>query len=177
MTAGNLKRHEMCQIDVKPIQHQKPRLAVYCLVFDGPRLLVLKRTGTPYASGFWSVPAGHVDEGEPFLAAASSELEEETGLIVAQDAWSLVALMHRQIEDGAFIDVFLRTDVFSGALMNREPEKHGDLQFAGVAQLPSPIVPYVSQVLALLRRKGGNVNAAPLLLEYGWCQSSWDKGR
>jgi 8-oxo-dGTP diphosphatase len=148
------------------VEHQRPLLAIYCLVLRGPQLLLLKRTGTKYASGFWSVPAGHVDHGEPLLAAASRELEEETGLIVAQRAWSLVAFMHRQTEQRSIIDVFLRTEEFSGDLMNREPEKHGALGFRDISELPSPVVPYVKEVLARIGPKQGG--GAPFLLQYGW---------
>jgi 8-oxo-dGTP diphosphatase len=148
------------------VEHQRPLLAIYCLVLRGPQLLLLKRTGTKYASGFWSVPAGHVDQGEPLLAAASRELEEETGLIVAQRAWSLVAFMHRQTEQRSIIDVFLRTEEFSGDLMNREPEKHGALGFRDISELPSPVVPYVKEVLARIGPKQGG--GAPFLLQYGW---------
>lgn len=148
------------------VEHQRPLLAIYCLVLRGPELLLLKRTGTKYASGFWSVPAGHVDQGEPVLAAASRELEEETGLIVAQNAWSLVALVHRQTRQRSIIDVFLRTEEFSGDLTNREPEKHGALEFRDFSELPSPVVPYVKEVLARIGAEQGG--ATPFLVQYGW---------
>jgi 8-oxo-dGTP pyrophosphatase MutT (NUDIX family) len=112
------------------------------------------------------VPAGHVDQGEPVLAAASRELEEETGLIVAQNAWSLVALVHRQTRQRSIIDVFLRTEEFSGDLTNREPEKHGALEFRDFSELPSPVVPYVKEVLARIGAEQGG--ATPFLVQYGW---------
>ncbi|MBV9753851.1 MAG: NUDIX domain-containing protein [Hyphomicrobiales bacterium] len=143
-----------------------PLLAVYCVVLKGARLLLLKRTGTKYANGFWSVPAGHVDRGEPLLAAASRELEEETGLIVAPKAWSLLALMHRRTEERTVIDVFVKAEMFTGEPTNREPNKHGGLGFSSMADLPSPIVPYVARVVSLIEyHRDGR---SPYVLEYGW---------
>ena len=148
------------------VEYQRPLLAIYCLVLKGRELLLLKRTGTEYANGFWSVPAGHVDQHEPLLAAASRELEEETGLIVSQAAWSFVALMHRQTQQRNIIDVFLKTDEFSGELTNREPDKHGALGFRDLSELPHSIVPYVKEILD--RIGAGHACAAPFLLQYGW---------
>jgi len=158
--------HGIAPTNGAAVEHQRPLLAVYCLVLKGRELLVLKRTGTEYANGFWSVPAGHVDQRESLLAAASRELEEETGLLVTEKAWSFVALMHRQTERRNIIDVFLKAEEFSGDLTNREPEKHGALGFRNISELPRSVVPYVKEVLDRIGSE--QAGATPFLLQYGW---------
>jgi 8-oxo-dGTP diphosphatase len=53
---------------------------VVCLA--GGHVLLIQRGWPPY-EGMWALPGGHVDAGETSLAAATRELEEETGLAVS----------------------------------------------------------------------------------------------
>jgi 8-oxo-dGTP diphosphatase len=56
-----------------------PVVAVGVLLFDGDRVLLVKR-GRPPQVGRWTVPGGGVEVGETLEEAALRELREETGL-------------------------------------------------------------------------------------------------
>jgi ADP-ribose pyrophosphatase YjhB (NUDIX family) len=57
-----------------------PKVGVGCIVFDERgRILLIKRLYPP-GRGRWSIPGGHVEEGEDVLEAARRELYEETGI-------------------------------------------------------------------------------------------------
>jgi 8-oxo-dGTP pyrophosphatase MutT (NUDIX family) len=55
--------------------------SVGVLVVVGSKLLVMLRKIFPFS---YTIPAGHLDKGEPSVFAAQRELEEETGLIFSE---------------------------------------------------------------------------------------------
>ncbi len=57
-----------------------PRLGVLALVVRGPHFLLVQRRNPPDA-GLWGFPGGKVEFGEPLMAAAARELQEETGVL------------------------------------------------------------------------------------------------
>lgn len=150
------------------LPRQRPFLAVYLILCKGDQLLMMKRQNTGYYDGYWALPAGHVDEGEESLSAASRELAEETGLVVAPDCWRLRQAMHRQAEDRIFIDLFLEADLWSGEPANCEPHKCADLAFQPLNALPQPIVPFLQPVLKPLA--AGRPGKPGTILLHGWAE-------
>ena len=61
-----------------------PKVAAVVLVYDGKRLLMVKR-GVEPAMGRWAFPSGYVDRGEVVERAAVREVKEETGLDIELD--------------------------------------------------------------------------------------------
>lgn len=58
-----------------------PRLAVACIVWNGPKVLMVKRKNPP-ARGTWAPPGGSVRLGETCFDAVRREVLEETGIEV-----------------------------------------------------------------------------------------------
>lgn len=69
------------------------------IIHDG-KLLMFKRSETKKKfPGFWSLPGGHIDEGEDPLSAAIREVKEETGVsIVPEDIKLKVVALHHHID-------------------------------------------------------------------------------
>lgn len=59
----------------------RPHIGVGILLIRDDKLLLVKRKYDPDA-GYWSIPGGHVDLGEPVEEAAEREILEETGFKV-----------------------------------------------------------------------------------------------
>jgi 8-oxo-dGTP diphosphatase len=58
-----------------------PRGAASAVIFRGREVLLIKRgKGRPF-QGFWSLPGGHIEPGEPARAAALREVREEAGIV------------------------------------------------------------------------------------------------
>ena len=63
--------------------------ALAICIDESERILIIRRSGIDDRKGQWTIPGGHVDEKDSSLeAAASRELEEETGL--AADATQML---------------------------------------------------------------------------------------
>jgi 8-oxo-dGTP diphosphatase len=61
-----------------------PMVAVGAVVKEGNSIVLVKRTHEP-GKGFWSIPGGLVELGEPVKDAVKREVREETGLEVEID--------------------------------------------------------------------------------------------
>lgn len=75
----------------------QPIFVAEVYIMHDDKLLMFKRSETKKKfPGFWSLPGGHIDEGEDPLAAAIREVKEETGVTIVPEEIKLkvVALHH-----------------------------------------------------------------------------------
>ena len=82
-TGDDRERH-VC-ILCETIHYQNPRVIVGCLPVAGERILLCKRAIEPRL-GFWTLPAGFLENGETTLAGALRETWEEAQAQVANPA-------------------------------------------------------------------------------------------
>lgn len=88
----SLPRH-ICQ-NCGYIHYENPRIIVGCVAeFEG-KILLCKRAIEP-RRGFWTLPAGFMENGETTTQGAARETEEEAGAIVNIDAaFALFSIAH-----------------------------------------------------------------------------------
>lgn len=102
----NLPRH-VCDA-CGTIHYQNPRLVVGCVPEHAGRILLCRRAIEPRL-GFWTVPAGFMENGETLQQAAARESHEEA--LAHVDIGSLLAVVHvlhaRQVH--VFFRAVLRT--------------------------------------------------------------------
>ncbi len=137
--------------------------AVHLFLIRHRRVLLLRRFNTGYEDGNYSVPAGHLDGGEPASAAMAREAWEETGIRINVRDLSVVHVMHRAPAGvgGERIDFFLTATRWSGQPTIMEPDKCDELSWHPFDELPSNIIPYVSAALAASR-------SSRVFSEFGW---------
>jgi 8-oxo-dGTP pyrophosphatase MutT (NUDIX family) len=112
--------------------------------------------------GFYSLIAGHVEDGESAVNGMIREAEEEAGLILSPSALRVVHIMHRKsLPDRVIIDIFFECDSWSGTLENKEPHKCGDLSLFPSTELPPNTVPYITEALDA-------INRGQFYSEHGW---------
>lgn len=124
------------------------------------QILLGLRQNTGYCDGMWSVPAGHVEEGEPASAALVREAEEELGIQLDPADLKAVHIMHRQ-SNRLCIDIFFTASKWKGKIENKEPEKCAKLAFFPIDALPENFVNYNRQVL-------NNLSTGVFFSEPGW---------
>jgi ADP-ribose pyrophosphatase YjhB (NUDIX family) len=134
-------------------------VGVHVLLERDERVLLMRRAGTGFFDGLFSLPGGHVEPGESLRQAAAREIREETGLLVPNDALAYVGVVHR-LSDTNRIDFFLRARQWSGSAEIREPGKCDRLGWFDRRGLPDDLVPYVRVALG--------TDVTPWITELGW---------
>lgn len=119
---------------------------------DAGEVLLAERTGTGYADGLYSVPAGHVESGETYIEAMQREALEEVGIVLAAEDIAFAHVMHRRVvsqetEVERRIDFFFSARRWSGELYNAEPEKCAHIRWTPIDKLPENMCPYVLSAL------------------------------
>jgi 8-oxo-dGTP diphosphatase len=139
--------------------------AVYGVLRDANRVLLLRRAGSGYHDGELSLPAGHLDGGEDALAGLVRELREELAITVDRDACRLALVMHRPPEtpgDHEYLDMFFTVSHWIGVPTIGEPDKCGGLVWADSAAVPADTIGYIRAALDAVAA------GTPPLLPYGW---------
>ena len=94
-------------------------LTMLCLIRSGDRILLQNRVKKDWAG--YTLPGGHVEQGESFVDACVREMKEETGLDISNVR--LCGL--KQFPDGnsRYIVFLFTADSFSGELCSSEEGK------------------------------------------------------
>jgi len=80
---GDNRERHVC-VDCGTIHYSNPNIVAGCIVESGERLLLCKRAIAPRV-GYWTMPAGFMENGETVAAAAARETLEEANAKVDID--------------------------------------------------------------------------------------------
>ena len=147
-----------------PTDRFRAAVAVYGVVQAGGRILLMRRAGSGYHDGEFSLPAGHIEGGEDVLSALARELAEELTITVDPAACRLGVVVHRAAEsssDHEYLDLFFIVPSWTGDPSIGEPAKCSELVWADPSKLPSDVIPYVQKALA-------GLDAGQPLVLHGW---------
>jgi 8-oxo-dGTP pyrophosphatase MutT (NUDIX family) len=139
-------------------------VAVYGILTDGDRVLLLRRAGSGYRDGQLSLPAGHLDGDEDATSAVVRELHEELAITVESSSCRLAVTMHRAPEtptDNEYLDLFFTVAAWTGIPAIGEPAKCSELLWAPRSALPADLADYIATALKAA------VDGQPLVL-HGW---------
>lgn len=122
--------------------------ATHIFFIKDSKILLLKRDNTGYMDGFYSVVAGHVDEGEFPKGSGIREIKEEANVEVKMDDLKFILCMPR-IKPGIDerIDYFFECKAWQGEICNNEPEKCSELDWFYLEDLPQNIIPYIKKAI------------------------------
>ena len=119
--------------------------ASYLLLRRGNEILLMRRKGSGYYDGWYSVPAGHVEAGELPMNALIREIKEELSIVLDKDDIRLVHTMYRTKHDetGDRVDFFFAATRWAGEITNREPHKCDDIRWFAIDALPKNMMHHV----------------------------------
>jgi len=124
--------------------------AVYLILErDDGCILLMRRCNTGYQDGNYNLPSGHVEDGELPKAAMVREAKEEIGIDVTEDDLEFVHASYRPKHDetGNRVDLFFCTKIWSGQVINAEPDKCDDLKWMDPDDLPANMTPHVRRII------------------------------
>lgn len=132
----------------------------YLILIGDGKILLSRRFNTGYKDGSYSLPAGHIEDGESLTQGAAREVFEEIGLKIVPQAFKLVHVMHRKEQD-IRMDFFFTADIGDKKPVNKEPEKCDDLRWFPLSNLPANTIPYIRHAIECYQKK-------IFYSEFGW---------
>ena len=123
--------------------------AVHIILINDNKILLQKRKGSKLWSGYYALPAGHIDEGETQYDALVREAKEELGIeINPNDIINNYVVLRRNFFeiDGKilepYIDYYFEIKKYNGVPKIIEEDKCDELLWADVNNLPEPFINY-----------------------------------
>jgi len=119
---------------------EKPqvRVGVGVFVFKDGAFAMMQRKGA-HGEGTWSLPGGHLEFSESFEATAKREVEEETGMSIANVRFGAVTNDFFEAENKHYVTIWMLSDWLSGELNIMEPHKCTAVEWSTFNTLPSPL--------------------------------------
>ena len=143
----------------------RPYIACFVILRRNNKVAMIKRQNTGWMDGYYGLPAGKVEYGEPFALAAVREAKEEVGVDIKINDLKYVHTVHRHAEKEDifmdWVDIYFEASDWSGEPHNAEQQKADDFCWIDLIELPNNIVP--TQRDALTRIACGDYYS-----EYGW---------
>jgi len=120
------------------------------------KVFLIRRFNTGFRDGHYSVPAGHVDDGETVIEAAVREAREEVGVTISLEDLAFVHVVHIRKLDPEHHDqmqFFFVAEKWVGEPENREPTHCDHADWYPLESLPENVVLYVAQALSLYPKR------------------------
>ena len=129
--------------------------AIHMLIMDNGKVLLQKRKGSKLWPGYYTLPAGHIDEGENQYDALVREAKEELDVeIDPKDIEKSYVVLRRNFFeiDGKklepYIDYYFEISKYKGTPKIAELNKCEELIWSNIDALPEPFINYEGEFLA-----------------------------
>jgi len=135
--------------------------SVFVALWRSSEVCMLRRIGTGWMDGSFSIPAGALESGETIRMAAVREAHEEVGVRINPHDLVYVHTLHSLTAGNDWVGHFFTARVWAGTPRICEPARHSDIAWYPAACLPEPTIPYVRQALLC-------IDAGSIYSEFGW---------
>jgi len=149
------------------MERNKAVPASYAIFEKGDQILLGRRINTGYYDGYYTVPSGHVEEGELPIAALIREVKEEIGVGIRAEDVELIHTMFRAKHDetGQRADYFFVVKKWSRDPVNVEPHKCDELSWFPSNRMPDNMMHHVQYALECYK-KGITYSEIPFTTEW-----------
>ena len=122
------------------------RAAVYIILIKDNTVLLLRRHNTEWKNGWYTLPAGHIENNETILDCACREVNEETGITLNKNELKLVHIVRYRGKEH-YIEFFFTASHWEDDPRLTEPEKCDDLGWFPLTNLPHKTLTNVVQAI------------------------------
>lgn len=127
--------------------------AVHLFLIKDNQVLLLRRFQTGYEDGNYSVPAGHIDQGEQAIESVIREAKEEVDIDLIPDQLEFIHVMNRAKDGEERIDFFFVARDWTGKLKVAEPDKCDQIKWFKFNDLPDNVIDYIDFALEKFKNK------------------------
>ena len=110
---------------------ENAEFTVLCLIEDGSRVLLQDRVKADWKG--YTLPGGHVENGESFVDAVIREMKEETGLNIYEP--KLVGVKQFPIEGGRYIVMLYKATKFSGEVISSDEGRMEWVEYSRLSEI------------------------------------------
>ena len=130
------------------IHHSAP-LAVLTVLLSGnqDRALIMRRSQNDSLPGMYTIPGGHMEDGENVLQAAARELHEETG--VRADNCEMIGVIHATASTKEYVQFIVLVHNWTGIPTITEPDLCDEMYWCKVDDLPSNMLKWPTQAIQM----------------------------
>ena len=123
---------------------ERVELTGLCMVYRGEEILLQNRVKKDWKG--YTLPGGHVEEGESIVESIIREMKEETGLTIKNP--KLCGIKQFPIEGGRYLVFLFKTDEFEGELHS---SKEGKMEWIRRDAISSyPVVNDLEELLQVM---------------------------
>ena len=112
------------------------------------KILLQRRQGTKFCSGYLALPAGHLDVGENVYDALVREAKEELDIDISiNDIVDTFVVNRRNKTLSPYVDVYFEIVKYKGNIKINEPNKCSELIWASLDKLPSDMIDFEKEAI------------------------------
>lgn len=112
------------------------------------KILLQRRQGTKFCSGYLALPAGHLDVGENVYDALVREAKEELDIDISiNDIVDTFVVNRRNKTLSPYFDVYFEIVKYKGNIKINEPNKCSELIWASLDKLPSDMIDFEKEAI------------------------------
>jgi 8-oxo-dGTP diphosphatase len=118
--------------------------AVFVVLERDKTIFLLRRANTGWADGMWTLPSGHIDQGQTAVQAAIIEAKEEAGITVKPEHMEFI---HAHYVFDAYANYYFKATQWEGEPACGEPHLCSEVMWCKRTELPEDTIVHVTKML------------------------------